>query len=187
MTEQQQNQMPVSEHEVEVIKRAFKGDEQMLKSMRALMLGLEVSDAEKQAIKKLFADEELYKIVCRRFAPQLDRNAPIGQVQDMWLGAEQMVFGQMESTIEQAIQYKDLSIKMTKEALGLLRNPDGQRMNIVYDPTTLVGDTLGVQLLGRNQFLRHVEQQLLFLHLIAERKDETKEEQDKRNKQNSSQ
>ncbi len=173
--------------EVEVIKKAFEDNEKVLKTMRAIMFGLPVTDAEKEEVKALFADDELYGFVKKRFAPELDKDTEIGKVQDMWLGAEQMIFGQSEITIEQAIQYKDASIKMTRHAVALLRDPDGQAPNVAYDPTIISNDPLGVQLLTRNQYMRHIESQLLFLWVIANNKKENQEEINKRLEQNSSQ
>lgn len=158
----------ISEKEADLIKRTFKGNEELLKSIRALFFGLPLADAEKQLIKTTFADNELRLIFSRRFLPFLDRNTPIGQVQDIWLGAEQMVFAQHRDAIYQAVHYKQASILMTRQALQLLEDPSKPAPNLDYDPRQYGEEALQVPLLARNMFIRHVEQQLLFIKLIAE-------------------
>lgn len=158
----------VSERELEVIRKYFKGNEPLLKSIRALMFGLETSQAEKDLIAATFADNELYQIFERRFYPTLSKDTPIGQVQDVWLGVEQMVFSQSRDTITQALQYKENALKMTRYALDLLRNPNNTPPEVSFSATQ--ADPLAVDLLARNQYIRHIEQQLLFLWVIAEQK-----------------
>jgi len=177
----------VNEKEIDLIKRTFQDNEQLLKSIRALFFGLGVTEEEKALIKETFSSDELKTIMWKRFYPQLDNKTPIGQVQDIWLGAEQMVFGQNPNVIDQAVKYKDLSLKYTKQSLELLENPDGQSVNINYDPNRILNDPLQIQLLARNQFIRHIEQQLLFLWVIASQKESTPKEIKEKMTKNSTQ
>lgn len=176
----QDNQLKHSfnERELDKIKETFKGNDYLLKTMRALFFGLGVSDSDKELIKSTFANDELFSIIANRFYPELSKDSEIGMVQDIWLGAETMVFDKAPSTIAQAIQYKDRSSKMTKHALGLLRNPDLEAPRVLYEPSQVVNDELGIELLARNQYVRHIESQLLFLKVIAEtHKKDDKEKQ----------
>lgn len=175
----------INEHEIELIKGTF--DEALLKSIRALFFGLEVADAEKTQIKSVFSNTELMAIMYKRFYPQLDKDTPIGQVQDTWLGVEQMISGMPEGAIYQAIHYKDMALQYTKQALELLADPTGKPVQMQYSPANYPNDTQGVILMARNQFIRHVEQQLLFLWLIAQQKTVVPEEKAKKNKKDSSQ
>jgi hypothetical protein len=161
---------PIPEKEKELIRRSFGGDDTVLKAVRALFFNLPVTEADRAAIKSTFGGEML-AITRKRFLPSLDKETPIGQVQDVWLGAEQMVFAQSPQTIEQAIQYKAQAIEMTKVALALLENPDGPKVDIEFAASKYLNDPLGINLLARNQFIRHVEQQLLMLWLVANDKE----------------
>ncbi len=162
--------------EIDLIKSIFSDNEALLKSMRALFLGLEISQDEKDLIKSTFVNDQLRKIMWTRFYPQLSRETPIGQVQDVWLGVEQMVFGQSKDTVYQAVHYKKKALEMTKQALELLDNPDGDNVDISYDPTLSLTDELQINLLARNQYIRHVEDQLKFIWMIAQHKEETEKE-----------
>lgn len=163
---EQTPQMHVDEKELAVIKRTFKDNDALLQSMRAVMLNIEPSEADKKIVMSVFADDELFTLVYKRFLPSLSKATPIGQASDVWLGAEQMVFGQSENAIVQAIEYKERSIEMTKLALAGLKSGSCE-VDVTFSARKYLNDPLGINLLARNQFIRHVESQLLFLKLIA--------------------
>lgn len=185
MSSTEQQPINLNEKEIELIQRTFKGNEDLLKSIRALFLGLTVTDTEKETIRTTFALDELRAIMRRRFYPTLDRDTAIGQVQDVWLGVEQMVFGNSRDAIYQAVHYKAQALKMTEQALKLLIDPSGTQVDLTYDPQGSAVDDLQVFLLARNQYIRHVEQQLLFLKIIAEQPAPSKDTVAKARKKNS--
>ena len=164
---EQQIPMPTNEQELALIKRTFKDNDALLQSMRAVMLNITPSDSDRKLVIDTFADnDELFKLVYKRFLPTLTKETPIGQIADVWLGAEQMVFGQSENAITQAIEYKERSIEMTKIALQGLKSGNCD-VDVTFSARKYLNDPLGINLLARNQFIRHVESQLLFLKLIA--------------------
>lgn len=166
--------MQLIEEEVELIKGTFKDNEELLKIMRALFFGLSVSREEKDLIRSTFANKDLLKLMRKKFSPQIDRNAPMGQISDNWLGAESLIFGAMPSTIKQALEYKRFGIDLVQKALSLLENPDAYTISLFYDPKE--DDELGTKLLGRNQYMRMMESQLLMLKVISDQKTETTQE-----------
>jgi len=184
MNEQEQPRLNVDEKEISLIKATFAENDELLKAMRALAFGLPVSDTNKETIKKTFANDELVKIMRKRLVPQLDADAPIGQVADVWLGVEQMIFNVPRDTVTQAIKYKARAVDMTKQALELFIDPSRERISL---DVTGVEDELGINILARNQYIRHIESQLLFLKMIAGTKDETPDEAKKRLTQDSAQ
>lgn len=163
--------------ERDIITAHFKDNEILLKSLRALFLGLPITDEEKAAIRAL--PQNLKAIIWDRFLPQLDRESPIGQVKDVWLGVEQMVFAQPPHVIEQAIQYKERAVDMTHDALKLM-DGEGNVINLEYSSKLYPNDHNGVILLARNQFIRHIESQLNTLWVIANLKEEKPVETAKR-------
>lgn len=157
----------LNERDVELIQRTFSiEDETLLKAMRALFLGFPVSAEQKQLIKSTFADPALRRVIQRKFYPQIDPDEDIGKIQDAWLGVEEMVFGHNPTQIEQALQYKSGALDLTRTALKLLDDPDGPRPDISIKINPMA-DPLGISLLVRNQYVRHVEQQLVFLKIVA--------------------
>lgn len=175
----------INDIEGDLIKQTFSDNEELLKSIRGLMLGLEITTEEKAKIKATFQNKELLKIMWKRFYPTLDKNTPIGQVQDVWMGAEDMIFGRAKDTIQQAVEYKDKALKMTKKALSLLADVDGEKLDLTFELKDNLMDEMQSNLLARNQFIRHVETQLNFLWLIAQQKEKSAGEIEKTKKLNS--
>lgn len=165
-----------------IIVSTFKDNDSLLKNLRALFLNLGLNPEEKGKIKAL--PSEVKQIIRDRLYPVMDKETQIGMVKDAWLGVENMVFSQTPSTIKQAIEYKVLALKMTKVAMNLLDDPDGMAVDIEYHEQP---DELGINLLARNQFIRHIEGQLYSLWIIANQVEETPNQATKRQKKDSSQ
>ncbi len=121
----------------------------------------------------------------RRFLPDVieNRNQSLGAVQDKWFGTESLVFGAPPSHIEQAVKYKEKAIEFTRHALMLLENPDA--IKIPFTVKSFEEDPLQIELLARNMFLRHVNEQLMVLYVIANQKEESEKEKTDREFRNS--
>lgn len=171
--------------DVDLIKSTFKGNEELLKTIRALMFGIPLLDDEKKHIKDVFSDPQVLSIMRRRFLPVIEnsRDLPLGQIQDIWLGAEQMVFGAPPLQIEQAMKYKAKAMEFTSHALTLLTNPDA--IAVPFTVALYETDPMQIELMARNMFLRHIDQQLMMLNLIANQETETRKEIETRNIMNS--
>lgn len=171
----------LSEQEISVIKAAFSNNEELLKAMRALFLDIDVSETDKSLVSSAFAgNDALRTAVSRRLMPTLDKTMPIGQVQDIWLGSEQMIYGQSLDTIKQTLKYKSLVKKYTEKSIALLSNVEAERVSMKLDNLDSQ-DEYASELLARNQFIRHIESQLLYLSVIA-KTDEKSDEQKKKDR-----
>lgn len=158
----------VAQKELDLIRANFADPESiLLKSIRALFFNLEPTETEKNLVKNTFSNPELLAMMWRRFCPKLDRDTPIGQVEDVWMGVEEMVFGVSASTIYQAVHYKEDAINMVKKCLNLLVDPEGEKVDLEYTTAKHPLDEFQISLLARNMFIKHVEQQLVFLMIIA--------------------
>lgn len=131
------------------------------------MLGTEVADDERASVTTAFVSDDLLKLFWKKFLAPMDLDAPIGELSDTWLGVENMVFGQSPDTILQAISYKQTAIDLTKKALALLTDPSAEKPDIEYSPLKFSNDPLQINLMARNKFIQNVENQLLFMKLIA--------------------
>ena len=160
------------EKQKDILKKAFKGHDTLLRAVLCMMLGVDVPQDQKDAVHALFSDVELRKAFKDRFLPEITYDTSIGAIPDVWAGAEEMVFGKDENTVKQALDYKQRSIELTKKALKLLESPDAEKINIMnYNPDLVVDDPLGVELLTRNQYIKHVVSTISFIMVIAEQKD----------------
>lgn len=170
---------PINEAELALLRTTFKENEYLLKKIRALMYGFPVSAEDKDTIKKTFASDELKRIMRKRFLAPMDIDAPIGELSDYWLGVENMTFGQPPEVINQAIEYKQGAWVMTNKALALLEDPDGETPDIDYTPIKYPNDPLQINLMVRNKFISNVENQLMFIWIIAQQEIKTPEEMKK--------
>lgn len=173
MAEQEKKPISVSELDIALIKRTL--DENILKSMRNLFLGLKVSKAEKETIKATFKNDDLKVLLRKRFVPALNPDTPIGQEMDVWDGVEKMVFGFSQETIYQAVHYKQKAIDMAEMCLALLENPDGPVPDLEYNAMKYPADEWAVNLCARNIFIALVKSQIFTLYLTLLYKDPTPE------------
>lgn len=156
-----------------LIKTVFQGNENLLKVMRALFFGLGVSEEEKNLVRTTFGNPDLREAIRYRFFPSINRDTPIGQVQDVWMNADQGVYSQARDTIEQTVQNYEMSHKMVLQALALLENPNGEAPRVEYSASVYLNDPLQINLLARNRYIRHIESQLLMLKAVSEAEEKT--------------
>lgn len=167
----------VKKSELDVLKKYFRGTDDLLLAMRAVMLNIEPSDAQKEMVKTAFADDVLYEAVKYRFLPHLSKDVPIGQVQDIWLGIDQQLIGQNPDTIKQVVELNQLSIAMVEKALMCLKgspHPVPSDVDIDYE-----GDPYATKLLARNRFVRAIETQLLTLKTVSNQAEAPKDAQER--------
>lgn len=173
------------ERDADLIKQTFKDGERLLKDVRTLLVGGELLADQKTHIRSVFADANLRDLMRRRFLPSItdDSDMALGVVRDIWIGAEQMIFGESKDVIEQAMRYKEKSIDHTRKGLALLADPDGEKVPLKVLPYD--EDPLQIELIARNMYIRHVDEQLSYLWLIANQKEETKKETETKRIRNS--
>lgn len=155
----------------ELIKQVFGKHPELVKVLQALFLGFELTSDEKELVKSTFANDELYEAVRKRIAPRLERDTMVGQQSDEWAGLETDIYGSHPDKIYQSVHYKKEAIAMAKRAVALLRNPDGEQIDISYDPDTTLNDPLQIKLLARNMYIKMVQNQLSTIWIISEQRE----------------
>lgn len=175
--------MFVPDAELELLKATFKGNTDLLRLIKNLFFGLEVSEVEKKIIKDSFKSETLRKVINKRFFPVIDKETPIGQSIDLWTGID--LVGKSRDEIFQTISIRKKMIEMMTKALKLLENPNGERVDVKYNADSVLGDELGINLTTRNRFIGHVEFQTTMIQAIVSQKEETPQQAKLRQTQNS--
>jgi len=173
------SKMRYTDKELGLIKSLFSENEAAIIALRKKMLDFPLSEVEQNFVK--YNDESL-AVISKTFNPQIDPEAPINQVIDLW-----MTVDFKDKTPEQArINFKarDIVLKYIQERLDN-KKPKITFASLSYsdkldDETNLVNAT------ARNTILGHVEQQLNQLNFLAGQKDETVEDLLKRLEQDSS-
>lgn len=85
---QKKRTMRFTSGELDLIKRIFADNENLLKTLRKFFLQMPYSEAEGETLKKTFSSEESFAVLLKIFNPTLDPDAPILQLVDMWLNVE---------------------------------------------------------------------------------------------------
>lgn len=178
--------MNKNDKDKEILKSVFENNDALLKLIRALFMGLSLTPAEQKIIKDTFGGKtELLEAMRRKFKPDLDRDASIGEIIHDWAGAENNVYGKHPDEIRQFISYKLLTLDMMEKALKLLENPEQASITEFLEPQSLEKDPLQVHLLAYVQYIKHVEMQLTFIKILCMKEEDAKAMM-KRLEQNSS-
>ncbi len=175
-------QVTVSNEDASVIRGVFSKNEYLLKTLRNLLLGLELSDSDKELVSVVLKDEKIKKIILQRFFPTISNEMDMGQAYDMWTGLDLVGKSPLES--KQTIEVRQRMIEQTKIALALLDNPNGTKPSIAY--STLISDEFGIELTARNRFIGHIVYQCQLLGLIAGTEEPTAKEIKERQEKDSS-
>ena len=154
----------------DLVKQVLGKNPEIIQLMQSLFLGFELTKDEKDLIKSAFSNEELYEAVRRRIAPRLEKDTVVGQQSDEWAGLEEQVYGAHPDKIYQSVHYKKEAIALAKQAMELLRNPEGKAIDLSYDPDATLNDPLQIKLLARNMYIKMVQNQLATLWIIVEQK-----------------
>lgn len=165
--------------ELNLIKATFCENEELLKTMRKLFFGVELSQEAKDGLRATFANKELVEAVRHKTYGTNNFDTPIGQLSDFWIGVESQIFGASRDTIFQSIESKKLVFEMFTKAFNLLSNPDGEKVDISSD-LDLNADPLGVKMIARNLYMKAIDGSLMSLLQIGGKKGETIDETLKR-------
>ncbi len=160
------------EKDQEILRKTFFKNEELLRAMGNIMLGVCKSDVERSLLKSAFADPAVFSVVKRRFLPSLDDPMALGQAKDEWSGIEVDIAGRSPEQVRQSVEYKAHLIAMTRQAVELLRTPTGSRVDLDIDETSLANDPMGSRIMARANFVKNVNQQITFLWIAGNQKKE---------------
>lgn len=169
-----------AEKEIDLLKTVFKDNEPLLKLVRSLFFGFDLSDAEKNMIKTSFANPELREAFRKKTYPLIDKDVPIGHEADFWGGMENQIFGRDQHAIRQAVESKQRVLDMFIKAFNSLENPFGDRVDFGYSTESLMMDPLQIKLLARNLYFKTITTALMMIKTICDQEEETPAQKTKR-------
>lgn len=152
--------------EAKIIKEHFKDNDDFLKVLRAYFFGIKLTDAQYSDIKRVFSNEEVLEMIRLRFCPDVMTQSfdmVIGGVNDEWFGTEAFIQGAPEFAVKQGLDWKSRQKDTTKMMIEGLRNP--KQVDVLTYNREI--DTDGSLLLARNQYMRHIDMQLMYLKIVA--------------------
>lgn len=168
----------VSKKQTDLIKANFKGNDFLLKAVRNLFYGFALTEMEIDVIKKTFSgNSELCGVVRKKIFPLFEDTIDLdtGLAADYWLDVEKDILGAHSSAIYQRISSKQMCFDMLEQAIGLLENPTGTKVDMSYAPN-LATDEWQVKLLARSLYIRTIGQGLALIKIIADQVEQTSAE-----------
>ena len=161
--------MRFSDKELGLIKSLFADNDEAVIALRKKMLDFPLTEVEENYVN--FTGEGL-AVISKTLNPQIDPEAPINQVIDLW-----MTVDFKDKTPEEAeinFMARDIVINYVQERLDN-KKPKITFKSLSYDSKKDAKTNL-VNAIARNTILGHVEQQLNQLTFLAGQKDETVDE-----------
>lgn len=166
--------MRFSDAELGLLKSIFAEDEATLQALRKVFFEAELSDKDKKHLTK-FQSPEAQKLIRKVFIPEIDLDAPVGQMIDLL-----MTINFSDKTPEQAyyvIQARHVVIDLLE---GHLKELDGTGTpGPSYKPLGYMSpdpEETFINLTARNSYISHIEAMLAQIKMLAGRKDETPEQ-----------
>lgn len=166
-----------SDAELNTIKSTFSENDDLIKALRKHFLQLPLSAVDQAILGTIKGKEAVLKVIRKAYLPEIDGDAPIHQVVDLLLTLKiddktpELAYPHILAR-HKLIEYIDGQLKFLEV------NGNAANLNFVYlgNIDNKKADDAYVDLLARNTFISHNEQQLSMFLLLAGRKDETPEQ-----------
>ena len=171
--------MLTNDAEIETLKKAFAENDELLISIRALLLGFPIKKSEADVIEATFKDKNVREAFRKKLYPILSPTSLIGQGGDYWYGTDTEILGRDPDTIAQMVNSKHKVLETLEQAMDLLENPiSGKKILLSIEDTKT--DPFQVALLARNKYINAVGTALSMIKAVAGLKNETVEETKRR-------
>lgn len=181
-----QKKFRYTDKEFALIKSTFADNEPLLKLLRKVFLQFKLTKEDINALGVISNSADLLMLLKKTYAPEIEEDAPLGQVMDLWLSVDQ----KQESPYDAVLALKVR--KQLKEllAIGLARleKPKEKPSASVVDfepDFTKDEEELYIEFVARNALITHTEFQLTQLLILAGTKEDSVEETKKKLLQNS--
>ncbi len=165
---EQKPRMRYSDEELSLIKQAFKANEDILLSLRKWFLQMPLETLDQVNLKRITDSKETLAIIRKTFLPELDPNAPLSQLADMWVGVE--IKDKLPETAYPHILSREKVTQYLEQQLLLLEGTPGEPAIMFVD--MVKGEDKDileryVDLLTRNTIITHCQFQLMQLNVLA--------------------
>ena len=178
--------MRFSDSELSLIKNTFADNEELLKAIRKSFLQLPLDPIDVDILNTIKGKKEVCAVLRKAFLPDLDGNAPMHQVIDLWMTLE--IKDKDPETVKNNALARAKLIEYIDEQLTYLET--GNLYSIYFsDLVELTGKSaleIFVDLNVRNTVIAHVEMQINQFLVLAGDKAESVEKTKERLQKNSS-
>jgi len=174
--------MRFNDAELSLLKGLFADNEELLFSVRKVMLQFELTKQEEITLKKNI-NETTFALLKKVFLPELEGDAPIFQLTDMILGLGSDIKDKPIELAMPYIQAKDIEIKYLAQRLEALRGNDIPEMAEIsladmakIKLTKTNAESVYANILARNFILSFVDTHIQQMKFLAGLKEETVEQ-----------
>jgi len=177
-----------TESELSVIKNTFADNDGLLKALQKFFLQIPLNVVDLSLLQTSIKSKELLKTIKKVVFPELTDDVPFLQIWDYTLGID--FKGKMQEQIVADIKSNKLFIDYFKQQLKALENGEWAiqqkiKLSELGDITDKLDTDLYIDTLARNNIIGTVSGRMSQLYVLAGRKTETPEEQEKRLTQDS--
>ena len=185
--EKQKKQMRYTEIELNTIKEVFSENEELLKTIRKIMLQMPLNAvdlAELEFIRK----PNILNVLRKTFLPTLDPDAPLNQIVDLWMTVQLADKEPLDALYQ--LRARELLINYINQQLKVLEDKSKEKIKFgklinLKKPNAEAGE-IYFKMVARNSIIQHIEMQLNMLHILAGLKEETLEQTQERLRKDSS-
>ena len=182
--------MMFSDSELSLIKNTFADNDEYLFAVRKVLLQFPLSEVERGMVRS-FTSPAVYALLKKRIHPELDPEAPLFQLADLYQGLTNDLMSKGVEEMAPRLDFKQLQIEYFDQQFDALKDIDNAAPpSIILDRMKQIkGITHYEAFVGnltRNNILSWVDASLNYLKVIAGKKEETPEEQKKRLERDSS-
>jgi len=164
--------MRFSDTELSLMKNTFADNEDILIVLRKVFLQTKLTAREQELVKGVFY-KDMVALIRKTYLPEVDVDAPINQVVDLWLTVDFKDKGAEET--EKLIATRAKLIELLEAGLKRLANPTNTGLIGYVEKFNPVENSV-IELLARNALIVHQEQQLGQLKFLAGMKEESVEQ-----------
>ena len=170
--------------ELSLIKNSFSDNEDLIYAIRKVLLQFELTKDEKKILKQAMTPE-LYAVVKKRIFPELDPDAPLFQLSDMYQSLAGELSKKEAGEMREQFQAKQIEIDYLTQQFEVLKDIDKkveQKTKLADLASIDMEDTTQtyINLTARNYLLSYVDSFLNHLKVLAGQKTETIEETKKK-------
>lgn len=173
--------MRYESNELALIKNVFHENSEILMAMRKVFFQVKLERSEMELLKPITQSKEVMALLRKTYLPELELDAPVGQLIDLWLTVDNAEKTPMEAVLalrvrERLMQHLEAGLKRFKDLGAPVKG-----IIVDYKPNFDQDDEEGyVEFIARNALITHTEFQLAQIRALSEKKEETVEEAKKR-------
>lgn len=173
--------MRYGDNELGIIKSTFSENPALLLVMRKVFFQAPLTKGDLDVLKAVRENKAVQSVVRKTYLPEVELDAPVGQIIDLWLTVDSKDKSPEESTT--ALKVRARLLELIEAGLKRLETDKTEPTEeiIKWTPDFELDDQkLYVEWTARNGLITHTEFQLSQLSFLAEKKNETPEETKKR-------